>query len=159
YMPGNALLTSQNRRSVFGQPCKRAKILRRPICARLHPRSADTSDASTGSALLGAVQLTNRVHFRVSVSYGGWLNMMVQALQKLIEELEEDTSLHEPNNLRQRIEALDRLDAFNPKVSPLVADSNGVATFHCAKALQAKLEAANCEVYDTIRRDIQQGHG
>jgi hypothetical protein len=83
---------------------------------------------------------------------------MMKALQKLIEELEGDVSLHEPNKLRQRIEALDRLDAFNLEASPLVADSTRAATYHSAKALQAKLEAANLEVYESIRRDIQQGH-
>jgi hypothetical protein len=84
---------------------------------------------------------------------------MMKALQKLIEELEGDASLHEPNKLRQRIEALDRLDAFNLEASPRVADSTRAATYHCAKALQAKLEAANLEVYEAIRRDIQQGQG
>src|SRR5215467_7493220 len=85
--------------------------------------------------------------------------MMMNALQKLIEEVEGDASLHEPNKLRQRIEALDRLDAFNPKVSRLAADSTGAATYHRAKELQSKLEAANREVYEAIRHDIQQGHG
>src|SRR5439155_19449868 len=82
--------------------------------------------------------------------------MMMTALQRLIEELEGDASLHEPNKLRQRIEALDRLDGFNLEVSPLVA-STAAATYHCAKALQAKLEAANLEVYDSIRRDVRKG--
>jgi hypothetical protein len=85
--------------------------------------------------------------------------MMMQPLQKLIQELEGDASLREPNKLRQRIEALDRLDAFNFEASPLVADSTGAAAYHRAKALQAKLEAANLEVYEAIRRDIQQGDG
>ena len=85
--------------------------------------------------------------------------MMMTALQRLIEELEGDASLHEPNKLRQRIEALDRLDAFNLEVSARVADSTGAATYHCAKALQAKLEAANLEVYEAIRHDIRQGDG
>jgi len=67
----------------------------------------------------------------------------MKALQKLIEELERDDLLYEPSNWRQRIEALDRLDRFNLEVSPL----------------QAKLEAANLEVYQAIRRDIQQGQG
>src|SRR5258708_39151423 len=88
----------------------------------------------------------------------------MKALQKLIEELQGDASLHKPNKLRERIEALDRLDAFNLdafnlEAAPLVADSTRAATYHCAKALRAKLEAANLEVYEAIRRDIQQGHG
>ncbi len=77
--------------------------------------------------------------------------MMMTALQRLIEELEGDASLHEPNKLRQRIEALDRLDAFNLEVSPLVA-ATAAATYHCAKALQAKLEAANLEEFCGLKR-------
>src|SRR5438094_10590513 len=85
--------------------------------------------------------------------------MIMKVLQRLIEELEGDASLHESDKLRQRIEALDRLDAFNLEVSARVADSTGAATYHCAKALQAKFEGANLEVYQAIRRDIQQGQG
>jgi hypothetical protein len=84
---------------------------------------------------------------------------MMKALRKFIDELEADASLHEPNKLRQRIEALDRLDAFNVDESPPVDDFTGAATYQRAKALQAKLEAANLEVYEAIRRGIQQGHG
>jgi hypothetical protein len=85
--------------------------------------------------------------------------MMMKALRKLVDELERDASLHEPSKLRQRIEALDRLDVFNLAVSPLVADSAEAATYQSAKALQSRLEAANLEVYERIRCDIQQGHG
>ena len=67
----------------------------------------------------------------------------MKALQKLIEELQRDDFLYEPSNLRQRIEALDRLDTFNLEVSPL----------------QAKLEAANLKVYEAIRREILQRQG
>src|SRR5215471_10392954 len=83
----------------------------------------------------------------------------MKPLQNLVEELEGDASLHEIHKLRQRIEALDRLDVFNPKIAPGVADSTEAATYHRAKALEAKLEAANREVYEGIRCDIQQGHG
>jgi hypothetical protein len=38
---------------------------------------------------------------------------MIEALQRLIERLEADSSLQEPDNLRQRIEVLGRLDAFD----------------------------------------------
>lgn len=85
--------------------------------------------------------------------------MMMNALRKLIQELAADASLQEPNQLRPRIEALDRLDVFNLDGLPLLADSTGAAVFQYAKALQAKLQAANLEVYEAIRRDIQQGHG
>jgi hypothetical protein len=78
---------------------------------------------------------------------------MMTALQELIEDLEGDVSLHEPSHLRQRVDALDRLDAFHLEASPPVE----VSTYHRAKALQGKLETANLKVYEAIRRDIQQG--
>ena len=71
----------------------------------------------------------------------------MNALRRLIEELEADASLHQPGNWRRRIEALDRLDAFDLHESP------------SANELQARLEAANMEVCEAVRRDIQQGHG
>jgi hypothetical protein len=80
------------------------------------------------------------------------------ALQQLIEELEADASLPGPNQLRQRIEALDRLDAFHLETLHFGADSTGAATCRRARALQSRLEAANLEVYEAIRRDIQHGH-
>ena len=80
--------------------------------------------------------------------------MVTNALQSLIAELEADASLHEPKKLRRRLEALDRLDVFN-----LDLDSTGAPAFHRARALQAKLEAANRKIYDAIRREIQQGRG
>jgi hypothetical protein len=40
--------------------------------------------------------------------------MMMKALQKLIEKLEGDASLHEPNKLRQRIEAMRSILRYRP---------------------------------------------
>jgi len=84
---------------------------------------------------------------------------MIKALQSLVDELEADASLHEPDRLRDRIEALERLDAFNLEVPPPVAESPETATYRCAKALQARLDAANLKLYEAIRRDIRQGCG
>jgi hypothetical protein len=84
---------------------------------------------------------------------------MIEALQRLIERLEADSSLQEPDNLRQRIEVLGRLDAFDLAMPYVAVDSAEAATYQHARALQAKLEAANLEIYEAIRRDIRQGYG
>ncbi len=57
--------------------------------------------------------------------------------------LEADSSLFKPDQLRRRIDALDRLDACPPEPR--------------ADALRARLEAANAAVYEDIRSLIRQG--
>ncbi len=87
---------------------------------------------------------------------------MMRGLQSLIGELEQDGSLNEPDHLRQRIEALDRLDAYlvdeqfdrqspNHTIAPEI--------YPRAKALYAKLELANSELYQAIRHEIQRATG
>jgi len=72
----------------------------------------------------------------------------------LIEELEQDRSLHEPRHLRRRVEALDDLDAYLRDGQPV-----GTAVHHRARAIYAGLESVNFKLYDGIRRDIQRGAG
>jgi hypothetical protein len=74
------------------------------------------------------------------------------ALQSLIGELERDLSLDEPDRLRERIEALDRLEAY-------LLDGVGEGVYSRARAIYAKLERANFEAYQSIRRAIQLGAG
>jgi hypothetical protein len=76
------------------------------------------------------------------------------ALVSLIGELEQDRSLDEPRHLRQRIEALDDLDAYLPDGQPI-----GTALHHRAKAIYAELESVNFRLYEAIRQDIQRGAG
>jgi hypothetical protein len=76
------------------------------------------------------------------------------ALVSLIEGLERDRSLEEPRHLRQRIEALDDLDAYLPDGQPI-----GTALHHRARAVYAELESVNLRLYGAIRRDIQRGAG
>jgi predicted RNA methylase len=76
------------------------------------------------------------------------------ALVSLIAELEQDRSLDEPRHLRQRIEALDDLDAYLPDGQPI-----GTALHRRARAIYAELESVNFRLYDAIRRDIQRGAG
>lgn len=72
-----------------------------------------------------------------------------------------DRSLRELNRVRERIEALDRLDAYPlyGQFSTLDVDSIGAGFYRRAKALYAELEATNLKFYDTIRHEIQRGTG
>ncbi len=83
------------------------------------------------------------------------------ALRSLVVELERDRSLREPDRLRWRIEALDRLEAYllGGHLPALGAQSIDAGICHRAKALAARLEAANFELYGAIRREIQRGAG
>ncbi len=79
---------------------------------------------------------------------------MTDRLRNLVKRLEKDPSLHEPRNLHQRVEALERLEAY-------LVDSpehhNGI--HERAAVLSTKLETANFELFDNIRREIQRGGG
>jgi hypothetical protein len=77
----------------------------------------------------------------------------MRGLRSLVEELEQDRSLHEPDRLRCRVEALDRLEAY------LLDESNGAGISQRARALYAQMEAANFELYRAIRGEIQRGAG
>ncbi len=72
------------------------------------------------------------------------------ALPDLLEALRRDRALMEPDRLRERIEALDRLDALLPDAG---------APAQCAQALQQQLEAANATQFEAIREAIQRGDG
>jgi hypothetical protein len=75
-------------------------------------------------------------------------------LEALIEELEQDRSLDEPDRLRQRIEALDRIELHLPQIGE---SAIGDGLQDKARAIYAKLEAVNCKLYREIRSEIQQG--
>jgi hypothetical protein len=75
-------------------------------------------------------------------------------LVSLIGYLEQDRSLEEPRHLRQRVEALDDLDAWLPHGRPV-----GTALHHRARAIYSELESVNSRLYEAIRQDIQRGAG
>ena len=89
----------------------------------------------------------------------------MRGLQNLIGELDQDRSLHEPDRLRQRLEALDRLDAYLPdgpfdaQLPAIDTPSIGAEIYPRAKALYARLELANSELYHAIRQKIQRTTG
>jgi hypothetical protein len=85
----------------------------------------------------------------------GYDRMSIEnALVSLVGQLEQDRSRHEPRHLRQRIEALDNLDAYLPGGQPIET-----ALHHRARAIYAELESVNFRLYEAIRRDIQRGAG
>jgi hypothetical protein len=82
---------------------------------------------------------------------------MLNALCKLVGDLERNPSLYEPDQLRERIDALDQFDIFNLDTMPPVTDCTVDAVYRRARTIQVKLEAVNSAVYETIRRDIRSG--
>lgn len=83
---------------------------------------------------------------------------MMSDFHNLVEHLEVDPSLFEPDQLRRRLEALDALDARfgDPGSETPFAATDRNRMFDQAKSLRAKLEAANAAIYKSIRRQIQQ---
>ncbi len=77
---------------------------------------------------------------------------MTNALERLLTQLEIDTALAAPHQFRQRLDALDQLDACLPHAYP--TDPNLI---HRAQALTARLEAANDALYASVRAEIQRG--
>ena len=75
---------------------------------------------------------------------------MTEALQALVETLELERSLEQPERLRERIDALDRLDALLP--------DEGAAASR-VQAIRQRLEAANAAQFGAIRAAIRRGGG
>jgi Histone methylation protein DOT1 len=84
---------------------------------------------------------------------------LISALRNLTRELEVDRSLAELDRFRERVEALDRLDAYplDRQFSAMDSGSIEATLYRRARALHAKLEATNLKFYDTIREEIQRG--
>src|ERR1700722_1891997 len=84
---------------------------------------------------------------------------VIDVLQRLVAQLENDPALLEPNRLPQRMEALDRLDANFPDTHQPVfgAEFRAASLYRQARAIHGRLEAVNCELYQSIRHEIQRG--
>jgi hypothetical protein len=84
---------------------------------------------------------------------------LIDMFERLVWELEDVPSLLEPDRLRERLEALDRLDAYLPDAPEPVpwAESNDGGLYRRARAICSRLEAVNGELYEAIRREIQRG--
>ena len=86
---------------------------------------------------------------------------MVDERENVLRELERDGRLYEPDRLRDRIEALDWLDAHFPDGELAGVAAAGLETEirRRARAITHRLEAANCALYQAIRGEIQRGAG
>ena len=86
----------------------------------------------------------------------------MDSLQTLIETLELDSSLRQPDRLRERIDALDllevhRLSGHEPAES--AAAEKNAELDRRAETIRARLEAANADLYAGLRNDIRRGLG
>ncbi|MEW9624882.1 methyltransferase domain-containing protein [Rhodanobacter geophilus] len=77
---------------------------------------------------------------------------MNDALRALIEALERDGALDAPQRLRERIEALDRLDAWMPAAA-------GDALLQRAQTIRQRLEAIDAAQFGALRQAIRRGEG
>jgi hypothetical protein len=90
---------------------------------------------------------------------------LIDAHERLVEQIDENEALLlDPSQLRQRAEALDLLDSHFPDAhfpdapQPVLdAASDTAELYRRARAIYARLEAVNCELYEGIRGDIQRG--
>jgi hypothetical protein len=84
---------------------------------------------------------------------------LIDAPERLVWQLENEPLLLEPNQLRRRLEALDRLDAYFPDIPQPVfgAESAAAELYRRARAICSRLEAVNYELYEAIRCEIQRG--
>jgi Histone methylation protein DOT1 len=85
-------------------------------------------------------------------SFVGLERMLTKDLQELITQLEGDSFLFAPDQVRRRIDALDELDAHLGGSGPDVASQD-----ERVRVLRAKIEAANSEQYESVRREIRRG--
>lgn len=82
---------------------------------------------------------------------------MKQVLQSLIDACSGDHALYEPDRLRQRIDALDRLEEALIDACP---DLSGETELElCARQLYDELDGINRGIYRNIREAIRQGDG
>ncbi len=84
----------------------------------------------------------------------------MNALEALIQELEQDRSLAEPRRMRERLDALDRVEAHLLGAQGAHGDIESPKARQLrdrAGALCAKLERVNRKVCQAIRREIQRG--
>jgi hypothetical protein len=94
-------------------------------------------------------------------------NRLIDAFERLVEQFDENEALLlEPSQLRRRLEALDLLDAHFPDAHfPVASEPRSAAAsdtaqlYRRARAIYARLEAVNCELYEGICGEIQRGGG
>jgi hypothetical protein len=83
------------------------------------------------------------------------------ALRKLVGDVEHDRSLRNIDHMRDRIEALDRFDAYDldSLFVQAVPGEGEAVMFRRAIELRAELETVNSRLYENIRNGIRRGNG
>jgi hypothetical protein len=94
----------------------------------------------------------------------------MDALQQFVGKLEDDLTLLMPHRVQQRLEALDRLDAYFPEIAEAEIhhpemhgaemgslDAAGLA--RRARLIRDRLEIPNRELYEAIRDKVRRGAG
>lgn len=87
---------------------------------------------------------------------------MMGVLRDLVSELEQDRSLYEPDQLRRRLEALDRIETclfHMPRPESEAEIDQASALQHRVEAISGNLEVANHKLYQEIRAEIRRGDG
>jgi hypothetical protein len=84
--------------------------------------------------------------------------MAEMSLERVLRELEQDRSLFVPDQLRRRVEALDRLETAIIH-APDLSDGQTAALRRRAEAVTADLEAVSRALYQSLHQDIRQGRG
>jgi hypothetical protein len=85
-----------------------------------------------------------------------------QVARALVAELEGDPSLDRPAQLRRRVDAADRLEAYGLDAAQSVNGATSpadAALYDRACAIHARLQAADSQLFESIRHDIGQGRG
>jgi hypothetical protein len=88
----------------------------------------------------------------------GLSRMTTAALEKILGELEQDRLLSAPDQLRRRVESLDRLET-GLILAPEHGDERAIALHRRGEAMVAELEEANRALYQSVRGEIRQGRG
>lgn len=88
----------------------------------------------------------------------GWNPALTQYLQNFPEDLGIDSSIFEPRKLRERLDALDDLDTRFGDFQAEEFMSDGHAQIpNSVRTLQARLEAINTALYESVRSEIVRG--
>jgi hypothetical protein len=87
----------------------------------------------------------------------GYSSASADALSRLVAHLENDASLVEPQRIRERLNALDRLDGYLPGNPQASGGTAPIASelFLRALAVRSRLDCINTAFYEEIRRQIQ----
>lgn len=84
--------------------------------------------------------------------------VLTEDLHDFLSELEADSSLSEPQQLRERLDVLDDLDAGFGDLDPgQFRNNRNDRIYHRVKAIRTRLEAVNVRLYQSIRSEIMHG--